>query len=198
MTTRQASPFDFAAPRPRMSRKTTLIVATSLGVHAAVNLPEASYLLSNPLPERVIDVLQKFIDLLASVLPRLGLEELFPHGSVGVGPSWPTERGKETRLGVSLPGRGILPLRWRGLLANPLPFPAVSDSTPRPNFRGRGGRAACRSTSSIRRGLDAHRGRDRGRWWRGGQKGGELAQIKSVLLIQWRSSSSTCGRCRGR
>src|SRR4051812_17697019 len=36
MNARQASPFDFAAPRARMSRKTTLIVAASLGVHAAV------------------------------------------------------------------------------------------------------------------------------------------------------------------
>ncbi|HEX7948238.1 MAG TPA: energy transducer TonB [Phenylobacterium sp.] len=36
MTARQASPFDFAAPRPRMSRKTTLIVCVSLGAHAAV------------------------------------------------------------------------------------------------------------------------------------------------------------------
>lgn len=36
MVARQASPFDFTAPRPRMSRKTTLIVAGSLGVHAVV------------------------------------------------------------------------------------------------------------------------------------------------------------------
>ena len=36
MTARQASPFDFAAPRTRLSRKTTLIVTVSLGLHAAV------------------------------------------------------------------------------------------------------------------------------------------------------------------
>ena len=36
MVARQASPFDFTAPRPRMSRRTTLVVAGSLGAHAMV------------------------------------------------------------------------------------------------------------------------------------------------------------------
>jgi protein TonB len=36
MVVRQASPFDFAAPRARMSRRNTLIVAVSIGLHVAV------------------------------------------------------------------------------------------------------------------------------------------------------------------
>lgn len=35
MVVRQASPFDFAAPRARMSRRNTLIVAASIGLHVA-------------------------------------------------------------------------------------------------------------------------------------------------------------------
>jgi len=34
MVARQASPFDFAAPRPRLSPRTTMVVAVSVGVHA--------------------------------------------------------------------------------------------------------------------------------------------------------------------
>jgi len=55
MDARQASPFDFAAPRRRMSRKTALIVTVSLGLHGAIAAYLAMMQFAAPKPQVFAD-----------------------------------------------------------------------------------------------------------------------------------------------
>lgn len=77
MIARQPSPFDFAAPRPRLSPRTTLVVTVSLGLHAVIG----GYLAvtqfappQSPVVEDVPPIIVETIDL----KPPLPPEEVPP------------------------------------------------------------------------------------------------------------------------
>jgi len=112
MVIRQPTPFDFVAPRRRMSRTTNLVVAVSLGLHALVAAYLAMMQFAPPKPVATVDEPPVVVDL----VPK----------KVEPPPPPPKDRpAPVVTPRVPAPTDSILPVA-------PLPLPPVPDAAPVP------------------------------------------------------------------
>ena len=134
MVVRQSTPFDFVAPKRRMSRTTSLVVAGSLGLHALVAAYLAMMQFAPPKPDAVVEDPPVIVDILPKKVEPPPPPPKTPPPQRVVAPRQPVPTNMPLPVQpIPIPPVDTTPIA--GPVAAPDPTPPVTPPAPEPIIR---------------------------------------------------------------